>query len=82
MNPKLKTFLVGAAEALGVGFGVGVYSVWMTPGDVILTKAGLIAVALVGVKVAVIYLGGYLRQNVAFRKVWTEEQRAANANGK
>jgi len=75
MNPKLKTFLLGALEAAGVGFGLGVYSVWMTPGDVVLTKAGLLAVAGVGVKVAIIYLGGYLRNNRAFQRVWTEEER-------
>jgi len=78
MNPKLKAFLLGAAEAIAVGFALGVYSVWATPGDVVLTKAGLLAVAAVGLKVAIIYLGGYLRKNMAFRPVWTDEQRAAN----
>jgi len=75
MDPKKHAFIFGALEALGVGFVAGVYSVWATPNDIILSKEGLVAVATIGIKVAVVYLIAFLRQNMAFRSVWTEEQR-------
>jgi hypothetical protein len=77
MSPKLKTFLLGAAEALGVGFVIGVGSLWGTPEDVILTWAGISSAAILGAKFAVIYLVAFLRKNAAFREVWTPERRFA-----
>jgi hypothetical protein len=78
----MQAYLMGAAESLAVGFAIGVGSVWVTPDAVVLTKAGLIAAGSVGAKVAVIYFIAYLRKNVAFRPVWTEEQRQAEAEKK
>jgi len=75
MNPKIKAFLLGAAEALAAGAVFGVGSVWVQPGDVILTKAGFVTAATTGAQVGLIYLLGYLRKNVAFREVWTPERR-------
>lgn len=75
MNPKVKAFLFGAAEAAGAGAVLGVMTVWGEPGDVILTKAGIVAAASVAIKYGLVYLFAYLRKNVAFRPVWTEEER-------
>ena len=75
MNPKLKTFLLGLAEAVAAGFGIGVASVWVKPEDVLFTKAGVILAFQTGAQVAVIYLFAFLRRNVAFREVWTAERR-------
>ncbi len=80
MNGKIRVFLLGAAEALGVGFVLGLGSLWGKPEDVILTLAGLSTAAVTGAKFAVIYLLAYLRKNVAFREVWTPERRAVEAN--
>jgi uncharacterized membrane protein len=77
MNPKLKEFLLGAAEAIGVGFVIGVGAVWIKPEDVLFTSAGLVLALQTGVQVAVIYLLGYLRKNMVFREVWTPERRFA-----
>ena len=62
-------------EALGVGFVLGVGAVWIKPEDVLFTKAGVVLAVQTGVQVAVIYLLGYLRKNMAFREVWTPERR-------
>jgi hypothetical protein len=78
MNPKLKAFLLGAAEAAGAGVVIGVLSVWSQPNDVVLTVAGLTAAGAVGLKFGVVYLFAFLRKNVAFRPVWTPEERNAN----
>jgi hypothetical protein len=80
MNPKVKAFLLGAAEALAAGVVLGVGSVWVQPGDVILTKAGLVTAATTGAKAGLIYLLGYLRKNIAFREVWTPERRDVERN--
>lgn len=79
MNPKLKAFLLGAAEAVAAGFIVGVTAVWVKPGDVLFTTAGFILVAKTGAQVAVIYLFAFLRQHMAFREVWTPERRAVES---
>lgn len=76
MNPKLKTFLLGLAEAAAVGFALGVGSVWVKPEDVLFTKEGVLLAAQTGAQVAVIYLVAYLRKNMVFREVWTPERRA------
>jgi len=67
MNPKIKAFLVGGAEAAGAGAVIGLLSVWGEPSDVLLTRAGLVVAAATGVKFGVVYLLGYLRKNVAFQ---------------
>ena len=81
MNPKLKAFLRGAAEAAGAGIVIGVLSVWTQPTDVVLTGPGLALAGTTGLKFGLVYLFAFLRMNVAFRPVWTDEKRAA-LNGK
>jgi uncharacterized membrane protein len=76
MNPKLKAFLLGAAEAVAVGFVIGVGAVWIKPEDVLFTSAGVLLALQTGAQVAVIYLLGFLRKNMVFREVWTPERRA------
>ncbi len=82
MNPKLKAFLLGAGEAAGAGIIIGVLSVWTQPADVVLTGAGIALAGTTGLKFGLVYLFAFLRKNVAFRPVWTDEQRAALTNGK
>jgi hypothetical protein len=79
MNPKLKAFLLGAGEALAVGFVIGIGSLWVEPKDVVLTWAAVSAALLTGAKFAIVYLVAYLRKNVAFREVWTPERRAVES---
>lgn len=79
MNPKLKTFLLGLAEAAAAGFVLGVASVWVKPEDVLFTKEGVVLALQTGAQVAVIYLFAFLRKNTAFREVWTPERRVVEA---
>jgi uncharacterized membrane protein len=79
MNPKIKAFLLGAAEAVGIGFVLGVGAVWIKPEDVLFTKAGMVLAFQTGSQVAVIYLLGFLRKNMAFREVWTAQRRAVES---
>jgi len=78
MNPKVKVFLLGAAEAAGAGIVIGVLSVWTQPADVVLTGPGLALAGMTGLKFGLVYLFAYLRKNVAFRPVWSPEERNAN----
>jgi hypothetical protein len=80
MNPKIKAFLQGLLEAAAAGFVLGVGSVWVKPEDVLFTKEGVLLALTTGAQVGVIYFFAFLRQNMAFREIWTPERRAVEAN--
>jgi hypothetical protein len=68
MNPKVKAFLHGCAEAFGGGFVLGLAVVWAEPNNIVFTAAGLLDAVRLGAQMGVFYLLGFLRMNVAFAK--------------